>query len=41
MPQNVVVGEEAQDVATFLAAYAGTKAPKVPSVDEERRLSTK
>jgi Cytochrome C oxidase, cbb3-type, subunit III len=33
MPQNVVVGEEAQEVAKFLAAYAGTKAPKVPSVE--------
>jgi mono/diheme cytochrome c family protein len=33
MPQNVVVGEEAQEVAKFLAAYAGTKAPQVPSVE--------
>jgi hypothetical protein len=33
MPQNVVVGEEAQEVARFLAAYAGTKAPYVPSVE--------
>lgn len=33
MPQNVVVGEEAQDVAKFLAAYAGSKAQKVPSVE--------
>jgi mono/diheme cytochrome c family protein len=33
MPQNVVVGQEAQEVAHFLAAYAGTKAPHVPSVE--------
>ena len=33
MPQNVVVGEEAQEVAKFLAAYAGTKSPKIPSVE--------
>jgi mono/diheme cytochrome c family protein len=26
MPANVVVGRDAQDVATFLARYAGTKA---------------
>ena len=43
MPQNVVVGEEALEVAKFLAAYAGTKAPKVPSVEipaEEPSSST-
>jgi mono/diheme cytochrome c family protein len=33
MPQNVIVGEEAQDVAQFLAAYAGTKAQHVPSTE--------
>jgi mono/diheme cytochrome c family protein len=33
MPQNIVVGEEAQQVAKFLAAYAGTKSPKVPTVE--------
>jgi cytochrome c553 len=34
MPQNVVVGQDAQDVAEFVAAYAGTKtsAPKTPQV---------
>jgi mono/diheme cytochrome c family protein len=32
MPQNVVVGQEAQEVAQFLAHYAGTKAPQIPSV---------
>jgi cytochrome c551 len=33
MPQNIVLGEEAQEVARFLAAYAGTKAQNVPSVE--------
>jgi hypothetical protein len=33
MPQNIVVGEEALEVAKFLAAYAGTKAQNVPSVE--------
>ncbi len=43
MPQNIVVGEEAQKIAHFLAAYAGTKSPKVPSVEipaEEPSSST-
>jgi len=32
MPQNIVVGRDAQDVATFLARYAGrdAKSPKTP-----------
>jgi mono/diheme cytochrome c family protein len=32
MPQNVVVGNDAQDVATFVSRYAGTQAknPKSP-----------
>jgi mono/diheme cytochrome c family protein len=30
MPQNVVVGQQAIDVAEFVAKYAGTKAPLVP-----------
>jgi mono/diheme cytochrome c family protein len=33
MPENIVVGEQAQDVAQFLAAYSGKQAPKVPSVN--------
>jgi mono/diheme cytochrome c family protein len=33
MPQNVVVGAQAEDVARFLAAYSGKEAPKVPSVN--------
>ena len=30
MPQNVVVGKEADDVAAFVAKYAGTKAKQPP-----------
>ena len=30
MPQNVVVGKEAQEVAEFLAKYSGRKAEKEP-----------
>jgi len=33
MPQNIVTGQEAQEVAEFLAAYAGKEAPKVPSTN--------
>ena len=32
MPQNVVVGQQAVDVAEFVATYSGRKAPKVPGV---------
>jgi|SRR5579884_3725613 len=32
MPQNVVVGQEAIEVAKFVATYAGHNAPKVPGV---------
>lgn len=32
MPQNVVVGQDAIDVARFVATYAGRKAPNVPGV---------
>jgi len=39
MPENVVVGPNAQSVAEFLAAYSGKKAQKVPSVNIT--LSTK
>jgi mono/diheme cytochrome c family protein len=31
MPQNVVVGRDAQDVAAFVAKYAGTKAKSPPA----------
>jgi mono/diheme cytochrome c family protein len=30
MPQNVVIGQDAVDVAQFVAKYAGRQAPKVP-----------
>lgn len=33
MPQNIVVGQEAREVAAFLAKYAGLQAPKVPSIE--------
>jgi mono/diheme cytochrome c family protein len=33
MPQNIVVGKEAQEVADFLAAYSGTKRQTVPNVN--------
>jgi mono/diheme cytochrome c family protein len=32
MPQNVVVGQQAINVAEFVAKYAGHKAPKIPGV---------
>jgi mono/diheme cytochrome c family protein len=32
MPQNVVVGQDARDVAEFVATYAGRKAPNAPGV---------
>ena len=32
MPQNVVVGQHAVDVAKFVATYAGRQAPKEPGV---------
>jgi mono/diheme cytochrome c family protein len=30
MPQNIVVGQQAMEVARFVATYAGRKAPEVP-----------
>jgi cytochrome c551 len=39
MPENIVVGEDAQAVASFLAQYSGRQAQKVPSVNIT--LSTK
>ena len=32
MPQNVVVGQDAIDVANFVATYAGRQAPPIPGV---------
>jgi mono/diheme cytochrome c family protein len=39
MPQNIVLGDDAKTVASFLAAYSGRKSQKVPSVNIT--LSTK
>jgi len=39
MPENIVLGSDAQAVARFLAAYSGSQAQKVPSVNIT--LSTK
>ncbi|MGC2375476.1 MAG: c-type cytochrome [Solirubrobacteraceae bacterium] len=39
MPENVVVGDDAKDVASFLAAYSGKQSQHVPSVNIT--LSTK
>ncbi len=36
MPQNIVVGQQARDVAQFVATYSGRKAPKVPGVGAVR-----
>ena len=34
MPQNIVVGQDAIDVAKFVATYSGRQAPKVPGVPD-------
>jgi hypothetical protein len=34
MPQNVVVAQDAMDVAEFVAKYAGRQAPKVSGLEE-------
>jgi len=39
MPENIVLGDDAQAVASFLAQYSGLKAQKVPSTNIT--LSTK
>lgn len=33
MPQNIVVGPQAREVANFVAKYAGSKAPKEPGIE--------
>jgi mono/diheme cytochrome c family protein len=33
MPQNIVVGTEAQAVAEFLTKYSGLQSPKVPTIE--------
>ncbi len=42
MPQNIVVGQDAKDVAKFVATYAGRDAPKEPGVPtcEQRPIGT-
>jgi mono/diheme cytochrome c family protein len=35
MPENVVVGQQAQEVAEFLSKYSGLKAPKEPGQSAE------
>jgi mono/diheme cytochrome c family protein len=42
MPQNVVVGQDAADVAKFVATYAGRAAPKEPGVPtcERKQIGT-
>ena len=32
MPQNVVVGQDAMNVANFVATYSGRRAPLIPNV---------
>ncbi len=39
MPENLVVGDDAKDIAAFLAAYSGKQAQHVPAVNIT--LSTK
>jgi mono/diheme cytochrome c family protein len=39
MPENILVGEEAKEVAEFLAAYSGRQAQHVPATNI--KLSTK
>jgi mono/diheme cytochrome c family protein len=39
MPENLVVGDDAKDIASFLAAYSGKQSQNVPSVNIT--LSTK
>jgi mono/diheme cytochrome c family protein len=39
MPENLVVGQDAKDIASFLAAYSGKQSESVPSVNIT--LSTK
>jgi mono/diheme cytochrome c family protein len=33
MPENIVVGDDAQAIAQFLAKYSGVKAEKVPTIE--------
>jgi mono/diheme cytochrome c family protein len=33
MPQNIVIGVQAREIAEFLAKYSGLQAPKVPTIE--------
>lgn len=39
MPQNIVVGKDADDVAAFVAKYAGTKAKSPPSPNPNNEVA--
>jgi mono/diheme cytochrome c family protein len=39
MPQNIVVGKDADDVAKFVATYSGRQAPKLPGQTPCRQKS--
>lgn len=39
MPQNIVVGQDAEDVAKFVATYAGRQAPSVPGIVPCQKLA--
>ena len=39
MPQNIVVGNGAREVAQFLARYAGSEAPKTPAIGSSNTCS--
>ena len=41
MPQNIVVGKDADDVAAFVAKYAGTKAKSPPAPNPTSTGTTK
>lgn len=36
MPENIVVGDDAQAIASFLAKYSGLQAAKVPAVENSQ-----
>jgi len=39
MPQNIAVGKDAEDVAAFVAKYAGTKAKSPPSPNPNQEVT--
>ena len=42
MPQNIVIGKDAHDVAKFVATYSGRQAPKIPGsvICDKRAVGT-